>query len=713
MASERQREASLRASHKATNAAQDIGPPPPVVDPERRAACAASLRLFCEAYFPQRFSLAWSPDHLSVLARLEEAIVHGGLFALAMPRGSGKTSLAEVACLWAAMTGRHRFVLLLAVSATRGNDLLENAKVELLTNDALHEDWPEITHPIRALEDRANRAKGQHIEGAKTFIAWRKNQVILPTVAGSAASGTILRVAGLAGGGIRGLKATRPADGVSVRPSLVVLDDPQDDTSARSPYQCEKRHRLVHGSVLGVAGPGKKVTAVALCTVIAPGDLADQLLDRQKSPLWTGQRYKLLPRFPERMDLWDEYGTKRADEFRNDGDGKLATAWYGQQKEVMDRGAIVSWPERHNPEELSALQHAMNLYYQDAESFMAEFQNEPLVATLGEGQLKAELLVKRGNGLARDLVPVTATRLTAYVDVQGKLLYWLVAAWSDDFTGSVVAYGSYPDQQRAYFSLADAQHTLGRAAPGTGLEGSIHAGLTALAGQLLGREWQRDGGGTLRIEKMLVDANWGQSTDAVYAWSRGTPYASVVMPSHGKYVGAGSKPWSEYIAKPGERLGTHWLVPAATGKRAIRYLLIDTNFWKSFIAERLLTAPGDRAALMFHAGDHRLLADHLTAEYRVRTEGRGRVVDEWKAKPERQDNHWLDCLAGAAAAASMQGARLFKPAAEVARPSWREIQQRKAGGPSIAAAPAATTSPTPETPPARKSWKEIQREKRA
>ena len=56
--------------------------------------------------------------------------------------------------------------------------------------------------------------------------------------------------------------------------------------------------------------------------------------------------------------------------------------------------------------------------------------------------------------------------------------------------------------------------------------------------------------------------------------------------------------------------------------------------------------------------EHRLFAEHLTAEYRVRTEGRGREVDEWKLRPERSDNHWLDCLVGSAVAASMQGATL-------------------------------------------------------
>ena len=54
-----------------------------------------------------------------------------------------------------------------------------------------------------------------------------------------------------------------------------------------------------------------------------------------------------------------------------------------------------------------------------------------------------------------------------------------------------------------------------------------------------------------------------------------------------------------------------------------------------------------------------MLAEHITAEYRVRTEARGRVVDEWKLRAGRPDNHWLDCLVGCAVAASIQGAVLF------------------------------------------------------
>ncbi|GAB5517401.1 MAG: hypothetical protein Rhob2KO_51260 [Rhodopirellula baltica] len=54
-----------------------------------------------------------------------------------------------------------------------------------------------------------------------------------------------------------------------------------------------------------------------------------------------------------------------------------------------------------------------------------------------------------------------------------------------------------------------------------------------------------------------------------------------------------------------------------------------------------------------------MFAEQITAEYFIKTEGRGRTVDEWKARPEQPDNHWLDCLVGTAVAASIQGAVLF------------------------------------------------------
>jgi hypothetical protein len=188
----------------------------------------------------------------------------------------------------------------------------------------------------------------------------------------------------------------------------------------------------------------------------------------------------------------------------------------------------------------------------------------------------------------------------------------------------------------------------------------------------------------LRIERCLVDANWGSSTDVVYQFCRQSAHAGIVMPSHGRFVGASSQPFSEYKRRPGDRIGHNWRIPNVHGKRAVRHVVFDTNFWKSFVHARLAVAMGDRGCLSLFGesgNQHRLLAEHLTSEYRVKTEGRGRTVDEWKLRPERADNHWFDGLVGCAVAASMQGCAL--PGAEgvvVARRervSFSEMQRRR------------------------------------
>jgi phage terminase large subunit GpA-like protein len=248
-----------------------------------------------------------------------------------------------------------------------------------------------------------------------------------------------------------------------------------------------------------------------------------------------------------------------------------------------------------------------------------------------------------------------------FIDVQGKLLFWLVAAFEEDFTGYIVDYDAYPEQRRAYFTLRDAHRTLQSAAKGTGLEGAIYSGLESLTGECLRREWRRDDGAMMRVERCLIDANWGTSTDVVYQFCRQSEHAAMLLPSHGRFVGAASTPFQEYRRKRGDRVGLNWRIPNVQGRRAVRHVLFDSNYWKSFIHARLAVPMGDRGCLSLFGRDpeaHRLLADHLTSEYLVKTEGRGRVVDEWKLRPEAQENHWLDCLVGCAVATSIQGAIL-------------------------------------------------------
>ena len=679
------RDAMADASRRRSASGRDIGEPPEVKDPARRDASERNFRSFCETYFPETFNLAWSPDQLKVLAKIEKAVLDGGLFAMAMPRGSGKTSLCETACLWAILFGHRRFVALIGSDEGSAIEMMDSLKMELETNELLLADFPRAVFPIEQLDGIAQRANGQSCMGARTHMEWKEKVVVMPTVAESRASGAIIRVAGITGR-IRGMKHKR-RDGEPARPDLVILDDPQTDESARSDSQNTYRLGVVSGAVLGLAGPGKKIAGFMPCTVIARHDMADRVLNREDHPEWQGERMKMMYSFPKNTRLWTEYEKIRAEDLKAEKGLKRATAFYRKNRKAMDAGAAAAWEARRNPDELSAVQHAMNLRYRDEAAFFAEYQNEPLDVVQDEEMLTADQIAAKINRIAQGAVPIGCDHVTAFIDIQQKLLYWMVCAWGEDFTGAIVDYGAFPDQGRRYFTLLDARRTLAHVTPRAGIEGRIFGGLEQLTGQLLGREWKRDDGAMMRAERCLIDANWGISTDTVYQFCRQSEHAAILMPGHGRFVGASSKPFSEYKRVRGERLGHNWRIPSIKGRRAVRHVLYDANYWKSFVHARLAVPMGDKGSLSIFGtkpAHHRLLADHLTAEYKVRTEGRGRTVDEWKLKPNKPDNHWLDCLAGAAVAASMQGVTLatHRPARVVKRKtvSFAELQRQARGG---------------------------------
>lgn len=650
-----------------------------------REKCRLNFRLFCETYFPNAFHMKWSPDHLKVIAAIERSVLKSGLLALAMPRGSGKTALCVRAALWALLYGHRRFVCLIAATEELAQKLMEPIKTELMLNERLYRPFRQVTHPIVRLENNGRRCIGQLFKGQQTRITWGADRLVFPTMPDSACdggvnvSGSCVTVAGLTGA-IRGQSSTL-ADGTIIRPELVLLDDPQTRESALSPTQSEQRESIIKGDVLGMAGPGRKISALMPCTVISQGDMADRMLDRSKNPQWSGQRTKMVYSFPT-SKLWEEFARLYLEALYHEQEPTKALKLYADNRAEMDQGGVVAWEARKYPEDISALQHAMTLKILDPRMFACEYQNEPLPEqTAQTDDLTHDQIAGKINRLDRGLAPIRCQRLTSFIDVQGEMLFYVVCAWEDNFTGFVVDYGAFPDQRAPYFTLRDAEYTLSGIFPGRGPEGVIYAGLEALTTKLLGQDWRRDDGASLRIEKCLIDANWGNSTRTVYDFCRQSQYSVVLMPSHGKYIGASSIPMSEYEKRAGEKAGFNWRITKEKDSHA-RRVIYDTNFWKTFVRSRLATAMGDPGCLSLFGDDpniHRLFADHLTAEYRVRTQGRGRECDEWKQYPNRE-NHWLDCLVGTTVAASMQGTALGESQVvvktQVKKVSFAAMQQR-------------------------------------
>lgn len=663
---ERMRDQSNERKLRSSRSVRDIGSPPERVDVKRWKKSCKQFRHFLESYFPEAFPLAWSPDHLRVIEKMETCVLQGGQFALAMPRGSGKTSLSERLALWAILTGRCRFVCLIGATEQAAIQLLDAIKTEVTYNELLFEDFGPELHGFPQLEEEAKKAGGQLCEGEKTRIGWNAKQLIFPANSKTKSGESIVTVRGITGA-IRGQKHTLRT-GEIVRPSLVILDDPQTKESARSPSQSAQRAEIIAGDVMGMAGPNQPISAVMPCTVIAPGDMADQILDREKNPLWRGERTKMVNAWPVNEDLWEKYWEIRQEDIRAGGDGSPATEYYRKNRKKMDEGAVVAWPERKFDNELSAIQHAQNLKYRNPLAMAAEYQNDPQDPESSELPMPNEDdICKRANGLRRGVLPTEAEYLTAFIDVHDNLLYFSVVAWVNDFTGWIMDYGTFPKQSGGHFTLLNCRNPMSKVFPNLATEAVITKGLEALTESICGREWLREDGVILPMTRCLIDA--GYKPGEVSNVCRKSPYRHVLTPSRGVGIKATSKPMREYHRNPGSRFqkgkDPRWYLNRSQS-RQIGELRFDTNHFKSFAIQRLTVDAASKTAVTVwgkpsSGHKHLHFAQHLVGEKPKRVTAQNslqsRTIDEWFAQPGKE-NHWFDCYVGCVVAASFSGCEL-------------------------------------------------------
>lgn len=653
-----------KAEHRAKVRAstRDIGPVPPVRNPKRKAKFKRDLLGFLLSYLPHRFPLKFSQDHLDLIASIQGIMLHGGQRALALPRGSGKTTILEGACLWALLYGHRRFLFVVAATGKAAKQIMENLQQELSMNDDLFADFPEACHAIRALGGVSQRAEAQTSEGRPTLIVWTGDEVRLPMM--SAGGGSVIQIAGITGA-IRGAKSSL-VSGANVRPDLCLVDDFQTRESAKSGNQTANRLQIMQSDVLGLAGPGERVACFCACTIIQPGDGAAQLLDRKMHPEWQGTTARLMRSMPSKsaMVLWEQYTEIYHEDLLNEAlpqERKLvrATLFYRKNRAAMDDGAVASWAERKSEGELSAVQHAMNLLItRGEEAFNAEYQNEPrgLAAAATLPQLQAEEIAKRLNRVPHGVVPNGTQTLVAYIDVGEGCLWYHVGAFAEGFAGASVAYAAHPDPGRRYFSKSEMNGELMRVYPLGSFEAAWYAALTAVCGQILDRDWKGEDGLTYRVSRCLIDYSYGESTDTVFKFCKESPWSDRLLPSRGKGIGAKGRPMDTWPKEKGDKLGTGWRIQRNKNRHQ-REVVIDTNGWKSSTFQRLTSSMGGPSCFMLSgisASDHEMISHHLAAENRVRVSAVGRTIDEWSRKPG-EDNDLFDCVVGCHVAASIEG----------------------------------------------------------
>jgi energy-coupling factor transporter ATP-binding protein EcfA2 len=650
-AGQHHRNTVARRSREMSRSVREIAPLPAMKNPQRRIKARKDLRYFCTEYFATKFKLTFSSYHETVIKTIQKELIEGKeKVCLAMPRGSGKTTLVQAAVIWAILYGHCRFILVIGANKSEAKKLIENIKTDLIGNKKLLEDFPEAIYPLRKLGGQALQARGQLYLGELTNPQWKPDMVVFPTILGSLSSGAAIVTAGI-GSGIRGKNRTMP-DGSIARPNMVVLDDIQTDADARSPKRIEKLEGIINGTVAGLVGPGQSMGTIMTCTVIQPDDLSDRYLNAKLYIQWKGMRFKMVEQMPDRMDLWDEYW-----EVCKTKDYVAAKMFYKRNRPEMDRGAVVAWKENYEEgKQLSALQYAMDKYYSNIESFMSEYQNDPMRPDQGAMVVPAKVIRTRLNGLDHQTLPLDAQTLTGFIDVHDDLLYYTVVAWSDDFTGYIIDYGTYPKQKRRQFSKGESGlNTMSRSDQRA--DGVIQQGLVSLVKELMSTHWyvegDRDHAEPVAFSKLLIDTGY-KSQIVENAIRLAVGNTKVVMPARGKSVRAVQQSMSEWKRKAGATHGNHWIETTPVGRA--RTLTVDTNFWKCQVHDAFRLLPGNLGSLTLWGRDseaHRMFSEHMNSEVAKLVESGGNTVYEWQNTPN--DNHFFDCIVGCMVAASRSG----------------------------------------------------------
>lgn len=614
----------------------DIGDPPPVVNPARRAACENDLVRFGVTYCSAFLDHPPSERMCEFIRAMQATILTGGKVHLRLPRGKGKTTWTKIAMIWAASYAHRRFLVVISATASDAQAIISDVLSVLDSGETYLEDFPEIAHPFHMLEGIAQRCASQHIAGARTDIEITGNRITLPTVSGSASSGITLRARGVKGS-LRGLVSGRQ------RPDFVFLDDPQTRKDATSVSETAKFLAVVRGDIDGLAGHNRAMATVIATTPVAPNDGSSHLANPDEFPDIRTMTVPLILSFPRRLDLWDEFAAL----FRNDSlAGDLAHTgsreFYRANRAAMDDGCEVLDPADGDPKtEESAIHHAfVRRCVLGETAFNAEYQM--IVARPDAAfRLDPSFVVRRLNSFPRCTIPLLCGECVAFCDVNIDAgLRWGVLSVGRRNVAALVAYGRYPETGRVASENASETQIASALAAAMASVTRIIASLPLMYGRT-----------RKQPQALVFDGGYMTSTVAAYCATARAPFKLAWAKGFG---GAVYRP-SDKIAQPGDH------VHASASENGV-FLAVCADYWREFSQRALLAEPLQPGSLSFYGRDpleHARLADEICAEVLESkiTGVNGKPIWRWTTTG---DNHYGDVVSGCFAVASWY--RLLAPA---------------------------------------------------
>lgn len=268
---------------------------------------------FCDKYLSHHFPLPSSRFHVALKDRLEYITDHrDNSDVWIAPRGNAKSTLISLAyILYCICEGTEKYIVLVSDTHGQAVQFLNDIKLELENNAALARDYPLATG-----------------KGAK----WSNDEII-------SKNNIMVTVMGMEGK-IRGRKFG------THRPTLIVIDDPENDKSALSAKQRQSTREWLSKGAVAAGVPG--YTNIVIIGTVINADCLVKTLAEGEHGLggWKAFFFQSIIEWPSNMDLWDKW----QEVYHSDQtEGKSeARAFYDTHKAEMDEGAIVLWPERES-----------------------------------------------------------------------------------------------------------------------------------------------------------------------------------------------------------------------------------------------------------------------------------------------------------------------------------------------------------------------------
>jgi predicted phage terminase large subunit-like protein len=318
-----------------------------------------SYEYFGEIYNPDNsgnwipVEIAMAPDfHRQLCGLMDDVsmVNRNAKIAWAAPRSHAKSSFLSKSSPAREIAYRKRkYIIVISETPTVAVGNLDWLATQLRSNEKFRRDFGPLLHIKQQMNPKDNSSE---------FIAWEPTgdggQRLLTKVEASSSN-----------------QALRGRNWNGVRPDLVICDDLEGKKNTNTPELRKELRDWFTQVVMPLGDPsGKKTAFVVMGTMVHQDSLLRHIMTQRSD--FKSRLFRALIDEPDRMDLWQRCQTIYQDR-ENPNRADEALSFYADNKDEMDRGAVVLWPD---VQPLWALM--VWKWDNGSKAFSTEYQNNPI-----------------------------------------------------------------------------------------------------------------------------------------------------------------------------------------------------------------------------------------------------------------------------------------------------------------------------------------------